>query len=66
MARSVINSVPERAAIVQKIKEAFSFGRQSVVNPYGDGQASKRIVAVLKTISDPTQLLKKRFEGVAA
>jgi UDP-N-acetylglucosamine 2-epimerase len=66
MAASVINCAPERAAIVQKIEEAFARGRQSVVNPYGDGHASERIVTVLKSVSDARELLKKRFEDVAA
>ena len=66
IAESVINCAPERAAIVQKIGEAFARGRQRVVNPYGDGQASERIVAVLKSVSDAKELLKKRFEDVVA
>jgi UDP-hydrolysing UDP-N-acetyl-D-glucosamine 2-epimerase len=66
MAESVINCAPERAAILQKIEEAFARGRQCVVNPYGDGHASERIVAVLKSVPDAKELLKKRFEDVAA
>ena len=66
MAASVINCVPERAVIVQKVEEAFARGRQVVVNPYGDGHASERIVAVLKSITDPRKLLTKHFKDVAA
>jgi UDP-N-acetylglucosamine 2-epimerase (non-hydrolysing)/GDP/UDP-N,N'-diacetylbacillosamine 2-epimerase (hydrolysing) len=66
MAASVIHCVPERAEIVQKIEEAFARGRQVVVNPYGDGHASERIVAVLKSITDTKKLLIKRFRDVAA
>jgi UDP-hydrolysing UDP-N-acetyl-D-glucosamine 2-epimerase len=66
MAASVINCLPERTAIVQKIEEAFKRGRQVAVNPYGDGHASERIVAVLKSITDAKKLLIKRFKDVAA
>ena len=65
MAASVTNCVPECAAIVQKLEEAFARGRQVVVNPYGDGHASERIVAALKSITDPKKLLIKHFKGAA-
>jgi UDP-hydrolysing UDP-N-acetyl-D-glucosamine 2-epimerase len=61
MAASVMNCAPERAAILQKVKDAFARGRQTVLNPYGDGHASERIVAVLKSVIDPKDLLAKHF-----
>ncbi len=61
MARSIIAAIPERNAIVSAIREALTVGRQSTENPYGDGYASEKIVAVLKSIGDPERLLIKHF-----
>jgi UDP-N-acetylglucosamine 2-epimerase (non-hydrolysing) len=65
-ASSVIDCAAERGAIRRAIEAAFARGRERVENPYGDGHASERILAVLKTINDPQALLAKRFEDAAA
>lgn len=68
-APTVINSVPEEAAILAAIRLAFSSGFRrgigGVVNPYGDGGAASRIVDVLSShpLSD---LLAKRFHDLPA
>jgi UDP-hydrolysing UDP-N-acetyl-D-glucosamine 2-epimerase len=61
MASSVIGAAPERDAIIAAIKKAVAAGRQPTVNPYGDGHASEKIVAVLKSLGDPRPLLAKHF-----
>jgi UDP-hydrolysing UDP-N-acetyl-D-glucosamine 2-epimerase len=65
-AQSVIDSKPERAAIASAIKAALAHGRQPTVNPYGDGRAAERITTVLAAISDPAELLRKRFVDIEA
>jgi UDP-hydrolysing UDP-N-acetyl-D-glucosamine 2-epimerase len=60
-AASVINCKPESADIVRAINEAFSTDCSRVVNPYGDGDSSRKIVAALKGIPDFSVLLKKHF-----
>lgn len=60
-AGSVINCAPEAAAIKAAIDRAFTMDCSEVVNPYGDGESSHRIVSILKKTSDFSSLLKKRF-----
>lgn len=60
-AASVINCDPEAAGITRAIREAFGKDCSAVRNPYGDGESSSRILAVLKKVRDPKGLLKKRF-----
>ncbi|MBF0251653.1 MAG: UDP-N-acetylglucosamine 2-epimerase (hydrolyzing), partial [Alphaproteobacteria bacterium] len=49
------------AAIRKAVSPEFKAGLAGMTNPYGDGQAARRIVAHLKaSISDP-RLLNKRF-----
>jgi len=60
-AMSVINCSPQAEAIELAIREAFSRDCSDVVNPYGDGDSARRIVAVLKATPDYSKLLKKRF-----
>jgi UDP-N-acetylglucosamine 2-epimerase (non-hydrolysing)/GDP/UDP-N,N'-diacetylbacillosamine 2-epimerase (hydrolysing) len=64
-AASVIDCVPERDAIVSAIEDAFRRDCAGVVNPYGDGKASARIVAALAAIEDWKALLVKRFVPAA-
>lgn len=60
---NVVDAVPETTAILDAIAKARSGAfRQSIVgldNPYGDGRASERIVAVLTSLPDRDQLLMK-------
>jgi UDP-N-acetylglucosamine 2-epimerase (non-hydrolysing)/GDP/UDP-N,N'-diacetylbacillosamine 2-epimerase (hydrolysing) len=63
-ASSVIDCAPERAAIGAAIQKALALGPQGTLNPYGDGQAAARIVAVLKSIPDWSGLVYKRFQDL--
>lgn len=65
-AASVLDCLPERAAIGAAIAAALARGRRATINPYGDGHASERIVAVLKTLGDPRRLLRKSFADIPA
>lgn len=60
-AASVINCEPVSGIIKEAIREAFEKDCSDTVNPYGDGNSSKRIVSVLKQVLNPRSLLKKRF-----
>jgi UDP-N-acetylglucosamine 2-epimerase len=60
-AASVMDAAPERGAIGRAIAAALAGDFRGVVNPYGDGHASERIVARLAAISRPADLLAKRF-----
>jgi UDP-hydrolysing UDP-N-acetyl-D-glucosamine 2-epimerase len=61
LADSVICCAPTRQAIIAAITEAFTRDCSRAVNPYGDGDASERIAALLKGIPEPRKLLKKHF-----
>ena len=60
-ASSVIDCKAEPAAIVSAIARAMALDCSGTLNPYGDGQASARIVSVLKQLHDPSTLLHKHF-----
>lgn len=64
-AESVFDCPPQRDAIGAAIARALRRGRKPTVNPYGDGHAADRIVAVLKALDDPHALLYKRFAALA-
>jgi UDP-N-acetylglucosamine 2-epimerase (non-hydrolysing)/GDP/UDP-N,N'-diacetylbacillosamine 2-epimerase (hydrolysing) len=64
-AGSVLNCPPCADAIEKTIRTAFALDCQNVVNPYGDGKSSPRIVRVLKSVADPRALLKKHFFEVS-
>jgi UDP-hydrolysing UDP-N-acetyl-D-glucosamine 2-epimerase len=61
LADSVICCTPARQAIITAITEAFARDCSRTVNPYGNGDASERIAALLKGIPEPRKLLKKHF-----
>lgn len=63
-AASVIDVAGSREAITAAIARAMTIDCHGVVNPYGDGHASERIVAALKRIGPPGRLLRKRFHDV--
>jgi UDP-N-acetylglucosamine 2-epimerase (non-hydrolysing)/GDP/UDP-N,N'-diacetylbacillosamine 2-epimerase (hydrolysing) len=65
-ARSVIDCPAETNAIVDAIEQALALDCRGVENPYGDGEAAPRIVAVLKSIDTPRRLLAKRFVDLPA
>jgi UDP-N-acetylglucosamine 2-epimerase (non-hydrolysing)/GDP/UDP-N,N'-diacetylbacillosamine 2-epimerase (hydrolysing) len=60
-AASVINCGYVADEIVSAVHRAFELDCRAVTNPYGDGQASEKIVAILKKIDDPQKLIKKHF-----
>ena len=60
-ASSVIRCAPTKEAILAAFAQAEAMDCSGVVNPYGDGHASEKIVAVLKALPDRTALLAKRF-----
>lgn len=63
-ASNVVNVVCEKHAISQALTQAitpeFRASLKGMKNPYGDGQASSRIVSVLQSLEMP-KLLQKRF-----
>jgi UDP-hydrolysing UDP-N-acetyl-D-glucosamine 2-epimerase len=63
-ADSVIDAEENKSAIIRAIDKALSSdfreGISGIVNPYGDGQASPRIVNVLKKV-ELKGILKKKF-----
>jgi UDP-N-acetylglucosamine 2-epimerase (non-hydrolysing)/GDP/UDP-N,N'-diacetylbacillosamine 2-epimerase (hydrolysing) len=63
-ASSVIDCAPDRKAIGDAIQKALALRPKGTVNPYGDGEASARIVAVLKEISDWSGLVYKKFQDL--
>lgn len=60
-AKSVIDCQTHAASILKAIEAAFQLDCSDVVNPYGDGKSSERIVRLLKEIPDYKKLLMKRF-----
>ncbi len=60
-ADSVLNCAPHKEAILEAIREAFQKDCSHVVNPYGDGHSSSKIVAILKRPFIFNDLLKKHF-----
>jgi UDP-hydrolysing UDP-N-acetyl-D-glucosamine 2-epimerase len=64
-AESVFHAAPERSAILAAINSALARGRSETVNPYGDGHASERILAVLKNLPAAPALLTKHFYDLA-
>ena len=63
--KNVIHAEVKRDAIIRAIRlatsPAFRESLQGLVNPYGDGNATPRIVEVLKTVSLDRSLLVKTF-----
>jgi UDP-hydrolysing UDP-N-acetyl-D-glucosamine 2-epimerase len=58
-ADSVFDTPPRQNDIRAAIERAKARGRRDTINPYGDGHSSKRIVTILKSITDPVALLHK-------
>lgn len=63
-ADSVINCQPVAKQITHAINRAFRMDCSGVINPYGDGNSSQRILDVIKAVSDPHMLLMKHFHEV--
>jgi UDP-hydrolysing UDP-N-acetyl-D-glucosamine 2-epimerase len=67
-AKNVLHAEPHAISILEKLRRADSRSfRESLLgmeNPYGDGRAAERIVAVLTTLPDRDRLLLKQNLGV--
>lgn len=63
-AASVFHAAPERQAISSAIAAALQRGRQPTVNPYGDGEASRRIADRIAAVADFRSLLQKGFHDI--
>ena len=60
-AASVIDCEPRAEAIAHAVRTAFALDCSSVENPYGDGHSAERIIRLLRAISEPKDLVRKRF-----
>lgn len=60
-AASVINCVPERAAIRDAIARASRMSCAGTINPYGDGRATERIIARLQAAAPFAGIKMKQF-----
>ncbi|KJC50785.1 UDP-N-acetylglucosamine 2-epimerase [Bradyrhizobium sp. LTSP857] len=65
-AASVFHAAPERGAIASAIAQALQRGHQATVNPYGDGESSRRFSDIIAGIPDFRPLLKKGFYELPA
>ena len=65
-AASVIDCAPQVDDIARAIATALATDCSAVVNPYGDGHTSARIVSVLENLDDPAALLRKKFHRVVS
>ncbi len=67
--RNVLDASPETGSILNAIAQArsaaFKQSLQGMVNPYGEGTASERIVQVLTSLPDRDQLLMKSTDEPA-
>ncbi len=63
-APSVIDCAPEADAIRAAITQALSLDCSGVVNPYGDGHASQRIVQAILDRPDMSRLVIKEFHDL--
>lgn len=52
------------AGIEQALSPSFRLSLKDLTNPYGDGRAAERIVAILKSVPIDSKLLIKRFHAV--
>jgi UDP-hydrolysing UDP-N-acetyl-D-glucosamine 2-epimerase len=60
-AASIIDCEPTAKAIAAAIDRTLALDCSDVKNPYGDGHAAERIVAVLKGLDNPAGLIAKTF-----
>ena len=69
MAKSVINCLPEKAAISEAISKLYSprfrSSLRNVKNPYGDGGASKKIVKIISN-AELKDVVKKSFYDLSS
>jgi UDP-hydrolysing UDP-N-acetyl-D-glucosamine 2-epimerase len=60
-ATSVIRVAPDCTQIRKAVDAALALDCTGVVNPYGDGRTSARVVAVLRELPSREELLRKQF-----
>lgn len=60
-ATSVIDCPAESRDIVSALEKALAMDCSLVINPYGQGDATERMLEVIKKYSNPSCLLKKHF-----
>jgi UDP-N-acetylglucosamine 2-epimerase len=60
-APSVISCATETSAIVEAMQKALVLDCQNTINPYGQGDASEKIVEIMSAIEKPKSLLQKTF-----
>lgn len=60
-AASIINCNAQKDAIVSAIEKGLEMDCSQVINPYGDGKSSQRIISVLKSLPAPEEIVKKKF-----
>jgi UDP-N-acetylglucosamine 2-epimerase len=69
-AANVIDTPADTAAIEKAVaraaSDAFRATLSGLVNPYGDGHASARIVSVLRDVPLDMRLMTKRFHDLEA
>ncbi|MGY6629530.1 MAG: UDP-N-acetylglucosamine 2-epimerase [Wenzhouxiangella sp.] len=69
-AASVFDCDAEANAILEALDNALAWRRRTggaqVTNPFGDGQASRRIVERLAEVANPLALLRKNFMDIPA
>jgi UDP-hydrolysing UDP-N-acetyl-D-glucosamine 2-epimerase len=63
-AASVIDCAPEREAVRRALEAALRLDCTSVVACYGDGHASEQISRILRSVAEPTLLLRKKFRMI--
>jgi UDP-N-acetylglucosamine 2-epimerase (non-hydrolysing)/GDP/UDP-N,N'-diacetylbacillosamine 2-epimerase (hydrolysing) len=68
-AQNIIDAAPEAKAILEALREArsaeFREALRGMTNPYGDGDASEKIVKVLTTVPLSKELLQKRHASMS-
>lgn len=67
-AQNIIDAAPEARAILEALRKArsaeFRDGLRGMSNPYGDGNASEKIVEVLTSVPLSQELLQKRHTAM--
>ena len=64
-AASVFHCQAEAEDVYRTIRQALETNVSNVLNPYGDGTSSARIVEILKRIENPKALIQKSFYEVS-
>lgn len=63
-AASVLDCPARAGAVAAAVRRAFGLDCAGVVNPYGDGDAARRIHAVIAGLADWGGLVRKRFHDL--